>query len=64
MPDAEEPAQPADASADVEFLIALVGWERDASRENTLRLHSVFLGVVDAWREVARGHDFRPLETQ
>ncbi len=51
------------APFEVEFLIALVAFERDSSDENTLRLHTASLGVMDAPREVARGHALRPLET-
>ena len=50
-----------DAGVDVEFIIALVGCERDPSDANTLRLHTAFLDVMDAWWEVAWGHAFRPL---
>ena len=51
-----------DASVDVEFLIALVEWERDPSDESTDRLRIAFFDAMDAWWEVARGHAFRPME--
>ena len=53
-----------DASVEVEFLIALVGWERDPSDENTLRLHTAFIGVMDAWRDVAFDYDFHGFRPQ
>ena len=53
-----------DASVDVEFLIALIAWERDASDESTARLRIAFFGVMDGWREVLLRHDFRPTETR
>ena len=48
------------APFEVEFLIALVAFERDSSDENSLRLRAVLCCVVDAWEKVARMYDFRP----
>ena len=45
------------APFEVEFLIALVAFERDPSDETRLRLRGALCDVVDAW------NDFRPLET-
>lgn len=50
-----------DASVDVEFLIALVGWESDPSDQGAARLRIAFFDVMAAW-EVVRRHAFRPLE--
>ena len=50
------------APFEVEFLLALVAYERDSSDENTLRLRGAIGDVVDAWQEVALRYDFRPLK--
>lgn len=52
------------ANFEVEFLIALVGWESDPSDENTLRLRAALVDVIDAWEDVTHyydSHDFRLL---
>ena len=54
-------AERPDASVDVEFLIALVGWESDPSDQGAARLRIAFFDVMAAW-EVVRRHAFRPLE--
>ena len=53
-----------DASVDVELLIALIAWERDASDQSTARLRIAFLDAMDAWWAIPQEHEKQRSHTQ